>query len=470
MRMQWKLAAGAVITTLAFGVQAESFDVVVIGSGGAGLSAGIMAKEAGAKTVVLEKQAYLGGNTNFASGGMNAAGTKQQLAAGVTNDSPEIFFRDTMKGGHNLNNPALLKVFTENAKYSEEWLLDLGADFCFRKGRGGGQSVARSHGPCDGSPVGPEVLRVLLKKADSIGLDIRKQNQVVDIGMKDGKISSVKVKTPKGVETLDAKAVVLATGGFGANLDMVTKYRPELKGFSTTNHPGAQGEGLELAAKLGAGFTDIEQIQIHPTVVKKDGHLISESMRSRGGILLNHDGNRFCNELLTRDVVSQHVLAQKGGEAFLVYDQSIFDSNKLSRGYYEHGYSVKGDTLEDLAKKLDMPVENVKKTFEAYWEAHKTGVDKAFGRPEMVIALDKGPWYAAKITPGIHHTMGGVTIDPETHVLTKDGKVIQGLFAAGEVTGGVHGGNRIGGNAVTDIVTFGRIAGTNAAAYAKTVK
>lgn len=435
MGFQWKLTVGAAIAALAFGVQAESFDVVVIGSGGAGLSAGIMAKEAGA-----------------------------------TNDSPEIFFQDTMKGGHNLNNPALLKVFTENAKYSEEWLLDLGADFCFRKGRGGGQSVARSHGPCDGSPVGPEVLRVLLKKADSIGLDIRKQNQVVDIGMKDGKISSVKVKTPKGVETLDAKAVVLATGGFGANLDMVTKYRPELKGFSTTNHPGAQGEGLELAAKLGAGFTDIEQIQIHPTVVKKDGHLISESMRSRGGILLNHDGNRFCNELLTRDVVSQHVLAQKGGEAFLVYDQSIFDSNKLSRGYYEHGYSVKGDTLEDLAKKLDMPVENVKKTFEAYWEAHKTGVDKAFGRPEMVIALDKGPWYAAKITPGIHHTMGGVTIDPETHVLTKDGKVIQGLFAAGEVTGGVHGGNRIGGNAVTDIVTFGRIAGTNAAAYADTVK
>lgn len=123
MHMQWKLTVGAVLTALALGAQAESFDVVVIGSGGAGLSAGIMAKEAGAKTVVLEKQAYLGGNTNFASGGMNAAGTKQQLAAGVTNDSPEIFFRDTMKGGHNLNNPALLKVFTENAKYSEDGCL-----------------------------------------------------------------------------------------------------------------------------------------------------------------------------------------------------------------------------------------------------------------------------------------------------------------------------------------------------------
>ena len=118
MRMQWKLTVGAVLTALALGAQAESFDVIVIGSGGAGLSAGIMAKEAGAKTVVLEKQAYLGGNTNFASGGMNAAGTKQQLAAGVKNDSPEIFFQDTMKGGHNLNNPALLKVLTENSKYA----------------------------------------------------------------------------------------------------------------------------------------------------------------------------------------------------------------------------------------------------------------------------------------------------------------------------------------------------------------
>ena len=440
MRMQWKLTVGAVLTALALGAQAESFDVIVIGSGGAGLSAGIMAKEAGAKTVVLEKQAYLGGNTNFASGGMNAAGTKQQLAAGVKNDSPEIFFQDTMKGGHNLNNPALLKVLTENAKYAEEWLLDLGADFCFRKGRGGGQSVARSHGPCDGSPVGAEVLRVLLKKAEGIQLDIRKQNQVVDIEMKDGKISSVKVKTPKGVETMDAKAVVLATGGFGANLDMVTKYRPELKGFSTTNHPGAQGEGLELAAKLGAGFTDIEQIQIHPTVVKKDGHLISESMRSRGGILLNHDGNRFCNELLTRDVVSQHVLAQKGGEAFLVYDQSIFDSNKLSRGYYEHGYSVKGDTLEDLAKKLDMPVENVKKTFEAYWEAHKTGVDKAFGRPEMVIALDKGPWYAAKITPGIHPAQvrsRTIRMEPQPLSITASGgKMIESSTLQNDIING----------------------------------
>lgn len=465
--MKFKLLTGAVLMAAAAAVMAEGFDVVVVGSGGAGLSSAILAKENGASVVVLEKMPYLGGNTNFASGGMNAAGTKQQLAAGVTNDSPKIFYDDTMKGGHNLNNPALLKTLTENARYSEEWLVDLGANFCFRKGRGGGQSIARGHGPCDGSAVGPEVLRVLLKKANADKIDIRKNNQVVDIVMKDGKVAGVKVKTPKGEETIDAKAVILATGGFGANLDLVAHYRPELKGFSTTNQPGAQGEGLKLAEKVGAAFTDIEQIQIHPTVIKRDGHLISESMRARGAILVNQDGKRFTNELLTRDVVSQNELKQPGQQVYLIYDQSIFETNKLSRGYFEHGYSVKADSVADLAKKINVPVANLEATVKDYWNAYKTGKDTAFGRPEMVIPLDKAPFYAAKVTPGIHHTMGGVTINPKTEVQSKDGKSIPGLFAAGEVTGGVHGGNRIGGNAVADIVTFGRIAGQNAAAYAE---
>lgn len=285
--------------------------------------------------------------------------------------------------------------------------------------------------------------------------------------MKNGRVTGVKIKTPDGTQTINTKAVVLATGGFGANQAMVVKYRPELKGFATTNHPGAQGEGLELAEKVGASFTDIEQIQIHPTVVPKNSHLISESMRGRGGILVNKDGKRFTNELLTRDVVFQNVLKQKDGVAYLIYDQSIYDSNKLSRGYFADGYSVKGNDIKDLAEKIHVPAANLGATFAQYHEAYKTGKDTAFNRPEMIIPLDKAPYYAALITPGIHHTMGGVTINPKAEVQSKAGKTIQGLYAAGEVTGGVHGGNRIGGNAVADIVTFGRIAGTNAAAYAK---
>lgn len=459
--------AGTVLALFAAVSLAQSFDVVVVGSGGAGLSAAIMAKEAGSSVVVLEKMPYIGGNSNFASGGMNAACTKQQIAGGVTNDSPEIFYQDTMKGGHNLNNPALLKTLTENARYAEEWLVDLGAKFCFRKGRGGGHSIARGHGPCDGSAVGPEVLRVLTTRLKADKVEILKNHQVVDILMKDGAVAGVKVKTTKGTETIDTKAIVLATGGFGANHAMVEKYRPELKGFATTNHPGALGEGLDLAEKVGASFTDIEQIQIHPTVVPKNGHLISESMRARGAILVNKDGNRFTNELLTRDVVSQNVLKQKDGVAYLIYDQSIYDSNKLSRGYFEQGYSVKASDVKDLAAKINVPLATLEATMKAYQEAYKLGKDETFGRPEMLIPLDKAPYYAALVTPGIHHTMGGVTINPSAEVQSKAGKSIPGLFAAGEITGGVHGGNRICGNAVADIVTFGRIAGTNASAHAK---
>ena len=190
-------------------------------------------------------------------------------------------------------------------------------------------------------------------------------------------------------------------------------------------------------------------------------------MRARGAIMVNQKGERFCNELLTRDVVSQHVLKQPGGYAYLIYDQSIFDSNKLSSGYYKDGYSVKAENLDELAQKIKVPAKTLKATFAAYKKAYDTQKDTAFGRPEMVIALDKAPYYAAQITPGIHHTMGGLTINTKAEVQSKAGKSIPGLFAAGEVTGGVHGGNRIGGNAVADIVTFGRIAGKDAAAYAK---
>lgn len=461
-----KVLVLSILSTLAFSAYAESFDVVVVGSGGAGLSSAIMAKEGGASVVVLEKQAYIGGNTNFASGGMNAAGTKQQLAAGITNDSPEQFYEDTMKGGHGLNDPDLLRTLTQNAKYAEEWLVDLGADIDFHHGIGGGQTRERGHGPRDGSAVGPVVLITLMNQIQKDGIEVRRQNNVVDIQMKDGRVSSVVVQTPKGKQTIDAKAVVLATGGFGANFDLITKYRPELKGFATTNHPGAQGDGLILAEKLGAGFTDIEQIQIHPSVIRKDGHLISEAMRGRGGILVNHEGVRFCNELGTRDVVSQHILKQTGGEAFIIYDKAVYDGSKLARGYVEDGYAKKADTVDELAAVVGVSPAVMKGTLEKYQKAFDDKKDSDFNRQMMIQRLDKAPYYAVLVSPGVHHTMGGVAINTKAEVQNNDGESIKGLYAAGEVTGGVHGGNRIGGNAVADIITFGRIAGSEAAKYA----
>ena len=444
---------------------AESTDIVIIGSGGAGLSSAITATEKGAKVIVLEKMAYFGGNSNRSEGEMNAAGTKQQKAHGITDDTPERFAADTIRGGHGLNDPALVKALTENAASAEEWLLDLGAHFCHRMGRGGGQTRARGHGPCDGSPVGIEIMRVLGERADKDHIDMRLNNRVTKILMKNGKVSGVQVKTPKGMETINAKAVILATGGFGANHKMVEKYRPELKGFSTTNHPGATGDGIILAQQVGAGLTDIEQIQIHPTVIKKNGALISESMRARGGFLLNKNGKRFTNELLTRDVVSANELKQPGGIAYLVIDNSIYSKNKMAQNYTAEKLMTKCDTIADVAKLIGVDEKVVQASFDQYHKAFDNKKDDLFGRPEMLIRMDQAPYFVAEVTPGIHHTMGGVKIDPQAEVLTPEKNPIPGLFAAGEVTGGVHGGNRIGGNAVADIITFGRISANSALKY-----
>ena len=444
---------------------AESTDIVIIGSGGAGLSSAITATEKGAKVIVLEKMAYFGGNSNRSEGEMNAAGTKQQKAHGILDDTPERFAADTIRGGHGLNDPALVKALTENAASAEEWLLDLGAHFCHRMGRGGGQTRARGHGPCDGSPVGIEIMRVLGERADKDHIDMRLNNRVTKILMKNGKVAGVQVKTPKGMETINAKSVILATGGFGANHKMVEKYRPKLKGFSTTNHPGATGDGIVLAQQVGAGLTDIEQIQIHPTVIKKNGALISESMRARGGFLLNKNGKRFTNELLTRDVVSANELKQPGGIAYLVIDNSIYSKNKMAQNYTAEKLMTKCDTIADVAKLIGVDPKVVQASFDQYHKAFDNKKDDLFGRPEMLIRMDQAPYFVAEVTPGIHHTMGGVKIDPQAEVLTPEKKPIPGLFAAGEVTGGVHGGNRIGGNAVADIITFGRISANSALKY-----
>lgn len=212
---------------------------------GAGLSAAIMAAQQGKKVIVLEKMPIIGGNTLRSEGGMNAAGTLQQLEHGIMNDSAMRMSMDAQKGGHYLNNPELTLTLAENAKDAEAWLLSLGAPFCHRMGRGGGQTAARGHGPCDGSAVGQSVMKVLYGTAKKIPtIEIRPLNQVTELLTKDGKISGVKVET-KGKDkkdyTIDAKAVVLATGGFGANAKLISSLRPEYKGFATTNQPGALG-------------------------------------------------------------------------------------------------------------------------------------------------------------------------------------------------------------------------------------
>ena len=437
-----KTVLAAVLSTAFAAAYAAGPDAVVIGAGGAGLSAAVTLSDLGHNVLVLEKMPMIGGNTVRAEGGINAAETPLQKKLGIP-DTIDQFYKDTMKGGHNLNDPELLRTMTTHAKDSVAWLESLGADLG-AVGRSGGAKYPRAHRPTDGSAIGPEVIRVLYKAAK--------------VSTKDGK-----------TYTIDTKAVVIATGGFGANQDLLVKYQPKLKGYATTNHPGATGDGILLAEKIGAATVDMKEIQAHPTAAP-NGTLISESVRGDGAILVNADGKRFTNELLTRDAVSAKELEQPGKFAWVIWDDATRKTAKLMDSYKKLGLSVEGNTVADLARAMNVPAANLEATMAQYAKDQAAGKDSQFGRPELLQPLNHAPFFAVKVQPAVHHTMGGLKIDTKAEVLNTEGKAIPGLFAAGEVTGGVHGGNRLGGNAQADIVTFGRIAGQSADAWLKTLK
>ena len=248
---------------------------------------------------------------------------------------------------------------------------------------------------------------------------------------------------------------------------MVTEYKPELAGFMTTNAPGAQGQGIAMATAVGAATVDMDQIQIHPTVEANTAALITEGLRGDGAILVNAEGKRFIDEVGTRDVVSAAEIAQPGSYSWLVVDQKMADASSVIGGYIKKGYTVTGETYEALAEAMGVDAETFAATMNAWNECVASKTDAEFGRTSFADPLDTAPYYAIKVTAGVHHTMGGLKINPAAEVLTEAGEAVSGLFAAGEVTGGVHGANRLGGNAVADFVVFGRIAGASAVEYAK---
>ena len=446
-------------------------DIVVIGAGGAGLSAAVAAAktDGSLKIIVLEKQGIIGGNTNNSTGGINAAETDIQKGLGIE-DSKQLFYDDTMKGGKYENIPSLVQNFVEHAPVTISWLTGLGADLS-DVGLMGGSSVKRTHRPKGGSAIGPHLMKVLKDASASENIEIRTSNKVTGLlSAVDGSVTGVKVQNANGsTYRLTAKAVIIATGGFGANLEMVTSLQPSLKGFATLNHPGATGDAFGWVTAIGGATIQMANIQIHPTAEATNHILITEAVRGNGAILVNHESKRFCNEMDTRDIVSAALLAQTKGEAFLIFDQDVRKSLASIETYANQHLLKEGNTVAELAEAIGIPAADLEATLNRYNAQQKAGIDEDFGRSaaQMTAALETAPYYAVCVTPAIHHTMGGLSVNTDTQVLKADGTPILGLYAAGEVTGGLHGANRLGGNGVADIVVNGRLAGIAAAQKVK---
>lgn len=445
----------------------KSYDVVVVGSGGAGLAAAIQAHDEGASVLIVEKMPTIGGNTIKASAGMNAAETRFQRVKGIQ-DSKELFYAETLKGGGNKNNPELLQRFVENAPEAIEWLARRGImlnDITTT----GGMSIDRTHRPRDGSAVGGYLISGLVRNVNKRGIDVMLDTEVDEILFDGGEVRGVRLLTDeKEVITVQTKSVVVATGGFSANSQMVVKYRPDLEGFVTTNHKGATGGGIALLERIGANTVDMGEIQIHPTVEQNTSYLISESIRGGGAILVNQQGERFYNEMSTRDKVSAAIIALPEHYAYIVFDEHVRAKNRAADEYIAKGLVTSASSPRELAATLGLEEDAFLATLERYNGFVAKQHDDDFGRTTALRApINEGPFHAIRIAPGVHHTMGGVTVNTRTEVLNARQQVIPGAFAAGEVVGGIHGGNRIGGNAVADIIIFGTLAGHQAAVRGK---
>ena len=450
-----------------------SCDVVVVGAGGAGLTASVLATQQGQQVILLEKMPFVGGNSLRAEGGMNAANTKVEAELGLTDSTVENFIADTMAGGHQLNNIDLVTTMAENSAEAVDWLFSIDAPLT-KVAATGGTSHKYLHKPDDGRPVGEYLVEKLKAQTEKLGIEVHVNTKATEILMENGQAVGVLAEDNEHTYTIRAKSVVLTTGGFGANFDLMASYDPSLANAVTTNHSGAQGDGIMMAQAVGADTVDMEQIQLHPTVIQADGTLVSESVRSHGAILVNAEGKRFTNDMDFRDKVSQAELKQPGAYAYIIFDQALVDEVALTQKFIDRGFAITGKTYEELAQNMGLTgdaVKNFVNTMET-WETYvAAGEDKDFGRSNVsMIDISTAPYYAIKIAPGIHHTMGGIKINTRAEVIDTDGNVIPGLFAAGETTGGVHGGNRVGGNAVCDFIVFGRIAGQSASDFASGVR
>lgn len=452
----------------------SSYDVVVIGAGGAGFSAAIEAKNAGANVVLLEKMPAVGGNSLISGAEMNAAKNWVQPKLGINDDSPELHAEDTYKGGDMKGDMNVIKVMTHNALDAAKWCRDyLGVRFeddnlfFF-----GGHSRKRALIPV--GHTGTEFITKFQAKADELGIPVITNMKAEElIKDKSGRVVGVKATMNGASYTFNAKGgVVLATGGFGANPEMVKKYNPKIdERFKTTDAPGTTGEALYMAERAGAQLVNMGYIQTYPICDPISGviELIADA-RFDGAIMLNQEGKRFVEELQRRDVLSEAILKQTGGYCWVLWNDKIGSiSNTVKEhpteyeAFTKQGIMATCDDLKCVADFTKIPFDSLKGTVNRVSSMTGKGNDKDFNHRSGLVDMTQGKYYVIKAVPSVHHTMGGVRINEKAQALTAEGKAIPGLWAAGEVTGVTHGTNRLGGNAYTDIIVFGRIAGKAAA-------
>lgn len=451
-------------------------DVIVIGAGGAGLAAAVTANQAGASVIVIEKTPKAGGNTILAGGALNAVDEGSETALS-TKDSVELHYQQTYEGGDKQGDPELVRTLVTNAWDGVEWLQGLGMEFKPGTFTVLGGMWPRAHKPVE--PVGTGFFKTYdayISSHDNI--EIMFNTKATDFIIEDGKVIGVVATGETGNKvTLTAKkGVVLATGGFAANVEMRQKFNKAwatLDGtIKSTNPPSSTGDGIAMAEAVKAQLVQMENIQLLPMGDPETGSLSGNiEMGVENRIFVNDEGNRFVDEGARRDVMTAALFEQPNAHMWVILDSHDYPTGNEKNNFNESineliaaGRAFKGETLEELAGQIGVDPANLAAAVTEFNTHVDAKTADSFGRTLYANKIDKGPFYAGARVPTVHHTMGGVKINAEAQVIDVDGNIIPGLFAAGEVTGGIHGSNRLGGNALTDTVVFGRIAGTNAAA------
>lgn len=446
----------------------ETVDVLVVGSGISGMVAGITAAEKGSNVLIIEKQGMLGaGDSMNISTGITAGGSRLIKQLGIENATAKDYADFLVKQSATKKvpiNEKNVRTYAMRGGELVDWLMDLGVPF------GRFQKDKWFHITKDGSAPGPHIVRALSKKIADDNINYRLNSQVVDLLMKDGKVVGATVKTGAGSYKVNAKAVVMATGGFSASHELVKKWAPEWVGRPTTGAVSLTGDGILMAQKVGAQTVAMQEIKAnylcHP-LTARDG--VSLTAITPYNILINHEGKRFVDEgHASINFKSRAMMKQTGHEAYAIVDQTAMDNLKLMRNYAAAGYFVKANTVEELASKLKVDQKAFIKTMKDYMAACQAGKDPEFNR-RIQYPIAKAPFYAALVTPSMQSTYGGIKTDEKAQALNADNKPIAGLYAAGATSGHEAYANEVGFAAIIGLV-YGKIAGENAAAYAKAQK